>query len=231
MALDPAHTNLMYFGDYGLEVAIVLERFLKPGMTFVDVGANVGYFSALALSLVGTNGHVHSFEPVPSIFAHLEKVARANPQYDLVCNMCGLGENDDVSTISVAGSVNAGWNTMVPGQMSSSIALETMSVKVQRLDEYLFSRGVGSVGLIKIDVEGFELPVLRGTQAFFERTLHKPPIICEVVPSAYSKLGCSLPDLRAFLNRYGYHCYDPVSLDPLDVTTLSGAPDVLLLAS
>jgi FkbM family methyltransferase len=231
MALDPAHTNLMYFGDYGLEVAIVLERFLKPGMTFVDVGANVGYFSTLALRLVGKSGAVHAFEPVPSLFAQLEKVARANPQHDLVCNMCGLGENDDVSIISVAGSINAGWNTMVPGFMSSDLAVETVPVKVQRLDEYLFNRGFNSVDLIKIDVEGFELPVLRGSQAFFERTLHKPPIICEVQPSAYSKLGCSLPDLLAFLNRYGYHCYDPVSLDPLDVTTLSGATDVLFLSS
>jgi FkbM family methyltransferase len=231
MAVDPVCMNLIYFGDYDLEVAMVLERFLRPGMTFLDVGANVGYFSALALSLVGTNGHVHSFEPVPSIFAHLEKVARANPEHDLVCNMCGLGENDDVSIISVAGSINAGWNTMVPGFMSSDLAVETVPVRVQRLDEYLFGRGINSVDLIKIDVEGFELPILRGSQAFFEKMPNKPPIICEVQPSAYSKLGCSLRDLRGFLTRYGYRSYDPVSLSPVDVTTFSGATDVLFVSS
>jgi FkbM family methyltransferase len=230
LAVDSQMMSSYYFGDYGLDITMILERFLRPGMTFLDVGANVGYFSALALSLVGRNGHVHAFEPVPSLFAHLEQVARVNPQHDLVCNMCGLGESEDLNLISVAGSWNAGWNTMVPGFMSSNRAVEAVSVRVQRLDEYLFSRGINSVDLIKIDVEGFELPVLRGSQAFFENMPNKPPIICEIAPGAYSKLGCSLHDLDAFLKRYDYRSYDPMKGNLIDLTTLSGMTDVLFLS-
>jgi FkbM family methyltransferase len=230
LAVDSRMMSSIYFGDYGLDITMVLERFLRHGMTFLDVGANVGYFSALALSLVGRNGHIHAFEPVPSLFAHLEQVARANPQHDLVCNMCGLGETEDHKLISVAGGSNAGWNTMVPGFMSSNLAVETVPVRVQRLDKYLSSRRINSVDLIKIDVEGFELPVLRGSQAFFERMPNKPPIICEVAPGAYSKLGYSLRDLDAFLKRYDYRSYDPVSRNRIDVTTLSGTTDVLFLS-
>jgi FkbM family methyltransferase len=231
LAIDPRMMSLIYFGDYGLEIAMTLKRFLRPGMTFVDVGANVGYFSALGLSLVGKSGHVHAFEPVPPLFAQLQRVARANSQHDLVCNMHALGETDDLNLISISGSTNAGWNTIVPGFMSDSTVVETLSVKIQRLDEYLDSRNIRSVDLIKIDVEGFEFPVLRGSQGFFRKTSKKPPIICEVAPGAYSRLGCSLRDLNTFLEGYGYRSYDPVSRKLIDVTTLSGTTDVLFLSS
>ena len=153
-----------------------------------------------------------------------------NAQYDLVCNMHALGETDDLNLTSLAGSSNAGWNTMVSGFMSGSTVVETLSVKTQRLDQYLDSREIRSVDFIKIDVEGFEFPVLRGSQGFFEKTTKKPPIICEVAPGAYSRLGCSLRDLNTFLERYGYRSYDPVSRKLIDVTTLSGTTDVLFLS-
>jgi hypothetical protein len=102
--------------------------------------------------------------------------------------------------------------------MSDSTAVETLSVKIRSAD------------LIKVNVEGFELPVAPGSQGFFEKASRKPPIICEAVPSAYSKLGSLLRDLNAVLERYDYRSYDPTSLKVIDVTTLSGTTDVLFLS-
>ena len=62
--LGPAVTQ-MYFGTYQPEVFLLMRRFMRPGDTFVDVGANIGYLSALGMGLVGASGEVHSFEPVP----------------------------------------------------------------------------------------------------------------------------------------------------------------------
>lgn len=229
LEVDPRMMRAIYFGDYGLEIAILLEQFLRPGMTFLDLGANVGYFSALALDLVGSKGHVHSFEPVPSLFSRLERVAQANLEYNLACTRCALGESEDVLPISVAGNINAGWNTMVPGFMEIE-ASERIAVKVQRLDGYLEAKKIDSIDLIKIDVEGFELPVLRGTRAFFNKTAKKPPIICEVAPEAYFKLGSSLGDLKTLMEEYGYRSYNPISRKPIDVTALERTTDVLFLA-
>jgi FkbM family methyltransferase len=223
------HSETMYYGDYAPEIALLLEKFLRPGMTFLDVGANVGYFSAFALNLIGIQGRVYSFEPVPAFFARLENVAKLNPQYHLRCNQVALGDKPCTQMISVCGKQNIGWNTMVPGFMDSSAASEVLPVNVQRLDTYLSDESIGGVDLIKIDVEGFELPVLRGAEGFLKNPRNRPPIICEVAPGAYAKLGCSLGELRSFMEQFGYTCYDAFALQPLDLCELSATTDVVFL--
>jgi len=59
----------MLHGSYEPTLRKVMRRHLTPGGVFVDAGANIGYISAVGASLVGPTGHVHSFEPVPSISA------------------------------------------------------------------------------------------------------------------------------------------------------------------
>src|SRR5580692_3629744 len=65
---DYRGTAPMYFGSYAPLVINAMKRYLRPGDTFFDVGANIGYLSAIAAGLVGRNGQVHSFEPVPVYF-------------------------------------------------------------------------------------------------------------------------------------------------------------------
>jgi len=71
----------MYFGGYERETVSAMERFLRPGDTFIDVGANIGYLSTLALGLVGETGQVHSFEPVPDHFQRLQAVEKLHHQF------------------------------------------------------------------------------------------------------------------------------------------------------
>jgi len=229
--LDASMMNAIHFGDYGLEVALHLEKFLQPGMTFVDVGANVGYFSALALNTVGPTGSVHSFEPVPDLFRRLEALAHANPQYQLACNRCALGSKAESRTIAIAGVTNAGWNTLVPNFMEPSGQVENTSVDVQRLDEYLALQGINSVDLIKIDVEGYEFPVLQGAEDFLTTTHKKPPIICEIAPQAYPRLETSLEEFCNYMARLHYRAHDLFSHAPLNISSLEFTTDVLFLAN
>jgi len=202
-ALDPRVRD-MYFGAYEPDEVALLRRVLRPGDTFVDVGANIGYFTAVGASLVGPAGQVHAFEPVPEFFARLETLARLNPSFRIHVNGVAIGDREGVAEIRVSAEHNIGWNTMVPGLMSADRARAAHEVRVLRLDRYLEERGIETVSLIKVDVEGFELPALRGLAGWLERTRQRPPILCEVAPGAYPRLGCEVADLFRELGRFGY---------------------------
>ena len=70
----------MWAGAYECALVRMLRSFLKPGMVFLDLGANIGYFSAIAAALVGTSGRVFAFEPSPHCFTYLERNLRGFEQ-------------------------------------------------------------------------------------------------------------------------------------------------------
>ena len=82
----------MYFGSYALLVIDAMKRFLRPGDIFFDVGANIGYLSAIAAGLVGTQRASSRFEPVPAYFERLQRLAELNPNTRFVANSCAAGE-------------------------------------------------------------------------------------------------------------------------------------------
>lgn len=207
LTLDPRVADML-FSAYEPDEVAVLERHLKPGDVFVDVGANIGYLTAVGASLVGPSGQVHSFEPVPEYFHRLESVRAANPGYAIHANPVALGDHAGTAEIAVAADGNIGWNTMVPGLLEGDAARSRHRVPIQRLDEYLAQRRITNVALLKVDAEGFELPVLRGASGFLELARPLPAILCEVAPGAYPLLGGHVSDLFDLLGRFGYSGFD-----------------------
>lgn len=221
--LDP-RVGDMFFSAYEPDEVAILERYLEPGDVFVDVGANIGYLTAIGASLVGPEGEVHSFEPVPEYFSRLEALCGANSRYAIRANAMALGERDGSAEIAQAANGNIGWNTMVPGMLRGEVRARH-AVPVQRLDRYLAQRGIARVALIKIDAEGFELPILRGASSFLDMARPLPPILCEVAPGAYPLLGSSVADVFDYMTHYGYAALDvergarPVRVESLATTT------------
>lgn len=223
-------TAPMYFGSYALLIVETMKRFLRPGDVFLDVGANIGYLSAVAADLVGPRGQVHCFEPVPAYHERLSRLAELNPEYSITANACAAGETPGTCTIYV--TREPGQNTLVRAYKTAPEIVATMDVPVVRLDSYLETQRVGRVALIKIDAEGFELPVLEGLQGTFERSGHHPPIICEIAPPAYRLLGRRVRELETFMARYGYTARDLVDgSTPVDLSAIGHVEDVLFLAA
>ena len=221
-------TAPMYFGSYALVLIQAMKRFLKPGDTFIDVGANIGYLSAIGAGLVGPHGQVHCFEPVPDYFERLRRLARLNPAHTIIPNSNGLGEVAGPRKIYV--TREAGQSTFVPSYKMEPDIVSTLEVSVARLDSYLETHSIGKIALIKIDAEGFELPILKGLQGYFERSSHRPPIICEIAPRAYSLLGRSIRELETFMSDYGYVVRDPVDgVTPVDLKAIAHVEDVLFV--
>lgn len=220
----------MYCGLYEIRVIDAMKRFLPPGGIFLDVGANVGYHSAVAADLVGPRGVVYSIEPVGIYFEKIVRLAQMNPDHAIIPERAAAGDRPGMATISIAGRSNAGWNTLVSGHMPDERRTATERVPVTTLDAFLDREGVTSVSLIKIDVEGFELPVLRGLRGFLSATEERPPILCEIAPRAYPLLNTSLGALESRMERWGYRAYDlRWRCRPVDLTQLEKIRDVLFL--
>lgn len=229
---DQAHyrgTAPMYFGSYAPLVVAAMKRYLRPGDVFFDVGANIGYLSAVAADLVGPAGEVHAFEPVPVYFERLQRLVELNPAHTIVANCAGASDVIGMGKISV--TREPGQNTMVPAYKKSPEIVATLDVPTVRLDAYIESRRIHRVSLIKIDAEGFELPVLRGLHKFLDSTGELPAIICEIAPRAYPLMGISLRELRKFMARIGYCAFDLIDgCTPVNLETIDHVEDVLFLA-
>jgi FkbM family methyltransferase len=161
-------------GIYDLALSELLWRLIQPGEQVLDIGANVGYTTALMGSRVGTRGKVLAFEPHPLLFRQLvENVGRFRKRYDF----------GNIELYENAVSNRAGNVTLVcPAEFMSNDGVAQVAdwvvasgdeIQVQAiiLDELLNDRGCFTVA--KIDVEGHELQVLQGgATTFQDRVTH-----------------------------------------------------------
>ena len=221
-------TAPMYFGSYALLVIEVMKRFLKPGDVFFDIGANIGYLSAIAAGFVGRHGQVHCFEPVPAYFYRLQRLAELNSEYSIAPNARAAGETAGTRKIYV--TREPGQNTMVPSYKSNEEVKFSLEVPVVRLDAYIDQHKLDNVKMIKIDAEGYEFPILKGLRHQFENPNFRPGIICEIAPRAYSLMNTSLSALSNYMAEFGYTARDVIDADTrVDLQSLAHVTDVLFL--
>ena len=180
----------------GLEpgVAQVIRRLLGPGMTAVDVGANIGLLTVPAAMRVGPTGQVLAFEPDPGPRAQLAKTLRFNGLNWVTLTDQAVGARAGRQDFHVSAIIGHSSLHALP---DSEVATEQLlSVEVVTLDDVI-APGAG-IDLVKIDVEGAELEVLDG----MTRVLVESPdlaIIAEFGPSHLERAGISPDDwFRAF---------------------------------
>ena len=162
--------------DYEDHVARVIERCLKPGEVFYDVGANVGVFALLAATVVGQDGAVYAFEPEPNNVLCLRHSLERAPVQNVELYDCALGGEDGTMTFDRRGGAFSGH--LVDG--GDEIASGGVSdIPVRSIDS-LLADGMRPPKLVKIDVEGGEGLVLEGAKQML-RT-YQPQILCEMHP-------------------------------------------------
>lgn len=201
----------MYYGNFQPIISETLRRYLRKGDTLIDVGANIGYFSFVGAGLVGRNGQVHSFEPVPEYFKRLNGFASLNKDYNIKVNQMAVGSENNNTKIFIKGGGDIGNNTFYPFLLEQEKYESSIDVPVIRLDDYIEKNKIANIKVIKIDVEGFEFPALLGLEGYFKTCVKQnsyPIIICEIVPEVYSKQKYSLQNLLDYMARFSYHPFD-----------------------
>lgn len=144
-----------------------IRSFLKPGNTFVDVGANIGWHTLIAANKVGAKGRVLSFEPVTTTFNELEDNIEINGFKNISPFRLALSDTEGSAVIYGNVENDSGGNSMITSE--GRPVLETISM--QRGDVVLAGERVTGIDLLKIDVEGAEMRVLEGLAGYFERGL------------------------------------------------------------
>lgn len=159
---------LSRIGIYDLAVSEALARLVDPGETVIDAGANIGYMTSLMAWRAGPAGRVLSFEPNPVVLARLGRnVARwrQTPGFASI-EVCpvALSHAEGRATLRATANFDHAMGTASLVEHSAEEAAVSWNVDTRRLDGYLSG---GSVGVLKLDVEGHELSVMQGAQAAF----------------------------------------------------------------
>ena len=148
---------------YEPEVTAVLRRTLQQGMTFIDLGANIGYFSMLAAHLVGPTGFVLAVEPNPDNVRLLEASRRSNGFEHVMCMQVAAGRR--LGLLMLNATHSNGTTSAIADDLETVLMAKT--VACAPLD--LLFEGGRRVNLIKIDVEGAEYNALLGAERLLAR--------------------------------------------------------------
>lgn len=160
---DPVVSGAVAFGVYEKDELKFFQEQCSPGMVVVDVGANVGIYTGLAMRLTSPSGTVVSIEPNPRSRLFLEQTISCNLQNgdsgQVKVHVCPLAASDRDGEASLHLNLeNKGDNRLYSSALSTAI----IPIKVKPLDAILDDLGIVKVNLIKIDVQGCESMVLAG---------------------------------------------------------------------
>ncbi len=193
-------------GLYEIAKTDAIQQMLKPGQTFIDVGVNKGDFSLLGAKLVGPEGRVLAFEPEADNCDWIRKSITLNG-YDNV-DLHEIALSDEEGTAELHIGDRSGFHTLVPGQARRSNK-GTVSIRTRPLDAVLAELGVEQVDMMKIDVEGADMQVLRGAQ----KTLVDNRDLILLI-DIHPNLGVDPFEVCGFLQDRGFSCFR--MLEPYD---------------
>jgi FkbM family methyltransferase len=195
----------------------LLRQLIQPGMTVVDVGANIGIYTRFFSGLAGVSGRVHAFEPAPSNFKRLQENAEHLANVSL--NHAAVGDRSGTIRLFVSDELNVDHRTFDSGDGRKGI-----DVPVVSLDDY-FAAGQ-RVDLIKIDVQGYELSVLQGAKRVLEEN-RDIKVLMEFWPYGLAKAAVAPSKVIDLINSLGFEIqtttdpdgglFDGSGLDPSNI--------------
>lgn len=174
-----------------------LDRMLKPGMVFVDVGANDGYYTLFAVQRVGPKGRVVSVEPSSREREHLERNLARNSVSNVEIVPAALGAAAGHAELHLAHGVHTGHNTLGQFAHDDVVSARVERVPLETLDSVVARLGLSRVDVVKIDVEGGEANVIAGARNVLRAM--RPALMMEVSDGALRAQMSSQVSLLATL--------------------------------
>jgi FkbM family methyltransferase len=180
MELDPEEwlqVDLRASGRLEPRTTVLFERILRPGDTYVDVGAHVGYHSLVAARLVGDGGRIVAIDPQPYNCAKILANAELNGFTNITVIAAAAAEADGLISLKSQSRQDKARLTLAgPGVNDGALSFVVPKITLSWLFE---TYDLHRVNLLKIDVEGFELEVLQGARDAIETVDN---IVLEVLP-------------------------------------------------
>lgn len=202
--LSQQEARYIFFGAFERNEVRFMRRWVKSGNIAVDVGANIGYLSAILAGAVGPNGKVYAFEPNPVVFPHLSNLAEASRgAIEAVCSAVTDQTDNDLTHFYVSADHSMWSSTMAECAGSSAGKIDVPAIS---LSDFFRQKSISKVDFIKIDVEGGEVGVLRGLHQFLMAG-ERPTIMCEVAAGVAALRAHSCAAVERLLLDFEYRAF------------------------
>lgn len=205
--LDQMIDSSIFFNNYfEPETYYMFKKLIKPGNIIFDIGANVGAHAFYLSRLSGTNGKVYAFEPTEWAFNKFRCNMDLNP---------GI-RNITIERIALSDKNNCDKQYSFRSQWKEGGPAEEESGRVdhQSLDTYCKKHHIEKVDFIKLDVDGYESKIIRGSKKILEK--NKPIMIVEMGDYWQRAAGDSIEILVGMLDEVGYEYRTVENLQPID---------------
>jgi len=209
---DPVVCGALTFGVYEREELKLVSHIFRQGMTVVDVGANVGLYTAIAMHHIKSQGRIIALEPHPESFRYLRQTVEANAA------LLPLNEHPKVNVIDVAAAASEGEAELYSNVdnkgdnrlYSSNLTPESsaLSIRARTVDSVLRDYKITAIDFLKVDVQGYEFEVIKGAR----ETLRSSPdaiILSEFWPGGIRQASnCGSIDYLLYLRELNFHIYE-----------------------
>ncbi len=202
--------NLVAPHGYEPEMGETLRRYLRPGGTFVDIGANEGFFTVQAAKIVGPAGRVLAVEPQGRLQEVIRKNLELNGLKNVTLVRSAVSDRPGEAELHISPSTNTGSTGL---SQSTRYRVPHEAVPVNTLEAILERAGIQVVDLMKMDIEGFEYEAITGAEKLF-RDKRVKALALETHPELMRARGRQ-PERLALLLRA--HMYDLDSRAKTDV--------------
>ncbi|MCW5978628.1 MAG: FkbM family methyltransferase [Bryobacteraceae bacterium] len=181
----------------------LLRCLLKPGMIFFDVGSHIGEYTLIGARSVAASGHVHAFEPGPSVFGLLCSNIQRNALPNVTVRKVAIADVDaECDFINLPDTSLSFLATSRRNLHGNRLRIATRT-----LDSYCQEAGI-IPNLVKVDVEGAELSVLAGARSLLRMPrLAAPSWVIEYSPDTYARFGTTWHDLLLTFEGHAYSCF------------------------
>jgi FkbM family methyltransferase len=201
---DLVHRHILTRGTWEPGTWRIIDSHLPPGGAFVDVGAHIGYHSLKAAKKVGPSGRVLAIEPNPATVRQLRENVAASGAAQIVVWEVACSDHEGVVKLYAGGASNTGNSSLSPNNVGGwdRKGPPSFEVRARPLDAIVDEAGLTGVDVIKADVEGAEMLVLRGAVGVITR--FRPVLIVETYDYSLRSMNGSESGLAEFLVALGY---------------------------
>jgi FkbM family methyltransferase len=199
----------IFLVGYEPEVMATVRSRLRQGQAAIDVGAHVGAVTLrMARSVAG--GPVVACEPNPDLASRLRRNLELNQLTNVSVREVAVGARRGTATLHVpSDSRHVGGSSLASGAETHHHAVRPLQVPVVTLDDLVAEVGLRDVGLVKIDVEGYEADVLAGAETLLRRD--RPALLFEYTEPWWMANGTSLAEVIRSLTEIGYATFSQLS--------------------
>jgi FkbM family methyltransferase len=205
---DPDQRRMYFYGDYDERYeADMVPRLLEAGEVFWDIGANIGFFTLLAATVLNHTGEVVAFEPGRQAYQRLERNLSLNPYKNIHLHKVAVADREGEAVLHLSADLADGRASLYASGATGPNQPLQQSCHTVSLDDYGERLGLHPPHFVKIDVEGAEPLVLRGARQMLQRDC--PLLLVEMKETALRAGGSGREEIQDFLQGFGYLAVSP----------------------